>query len=228
MTQTSRSSVLLAALCSVVPFTAQSADVPLPVQGALPAGTYTLDKAHASLLFRVNHLGFSHWTARFSRFDASARFDPSKPAADQLTVTIDPTSINADNLPDGFLGTLQGPKFLDAGKFPQMSYRSTRVEPVGANGLRIYGELTLHGVTKPVVLDATYNGGYLGHPLDPHARAGFSARGTLKRADFGISFGIPEPGSTMGVGDAVEFAIEAEFSGPAWAGAPTNGGAKGK
>jgi len=57
--------------------------------------------------------------------------------------------------------------------------------------------------------------------MDPHARIGFSAHGTLKRSDFGIAFGIPQPGSTMGVSDAVEFSIEAEFSGPAWAGAGT-------
>jgi polyisoprenoid-binding protein YceI len=217
MRKTSIAPVLLATLCgAAVPYSAKSVDVPPPAQGAVPAGQYTLDKAHASLLFRVSHLGFSHWTARFSRFDATARFDPAKPAGNQLTVSIDPTSINADNVPAGFLDTLQGPEWLDAGKFPQMTYRSNRVEAAGANGLRIYGDLTLHGVTRPVVLDATYNGGYLGHPMDPHARVGFSAHGTLKRSEFGIAYGIPQPGSTMGVSDAVEFTIEAEFSGPAW------------
>jgi polyisoprenoid-binding protein YceI len=78
-----------------------------------------------------------------------------------------------------------------------MTYRSTRVERVGQNGLRITGDMTLHGATRPVVLEATYNGGYIGHPMDPHARIGFSAHGTLKRSDFGIAFDIPEPGSTV-------------------------------
>ena len=226
MRKISKAPVLVATLCGAASFTAKSLDVPAPAQGPLPAGQYTLDKAHASLVFRVSHLGFSHWTARFSRFDANARFDPAKPAADQLDVSIDPTSISADNLPDGFLNELQGPKFLDAGRFPKMTYRSTRVEPVGANGLRIYGELTLHGATKPVVLDATYNGGWPGHPMDPHARAGFSARGSLKRSDFGIDFGVPQPGSSLGVGDAVEFTIESEFTGPAWSSAPKAAPAK--
>ena len=85
--------------------------------------------------------------------------------------------------------------------------------------LRISGELTLHGVTKPVTLMATYNGGYAGHPYDPHARIGFSAKGTLKRSDFGVAYGIPAPGTTMGVFDDVEVIVEAEFSGPALAGA---------
>jgi polyisoprenoid-binding protein YceI len=185
----------------------------------VPAGSYALDKAHASLIFRVNHLGFSHWTARFTRFDAKLQFDPANPATAQVTVTIDPASITPDNPPPGFVASLRGAQWLSAAQFPKITYRSTRVERVGQNAMRIFGELTLHGKTQPVVLDATYNGGYIGHPMDPHARIGFSAHGTLKRSDFGIAFGIPQPGSTMGVSDAVEFSIEAEFSGPAWAGA---------
>jgi len=136
-----------------------------------------------------------------------------------VTVTIDPASITPDNPPPGFVAALRGAQWLNAGQFPTITYRSSRVEPAGQNAVRIFGDLTLHGTTQPVVLDATYNGGYIGHPMDPHARIGFSAHGTLKRSDFGIAFGIPQPGSTMGVSDAVEFSIEAEFSGPAWAGA---------
>jgi polyisoprenoid-binding protein YceI len=66
------------------------------------------------------------------------------------------------------------------------------------------------------VLEASFNGGYAGHPMDPHARIGFSAHGVFKRSDFGISAGIPALGTTMGVGDEVNVTIEAEFSGPAW------------
>ncbi|HWM65485.1 MAG TPA: YceI family protein [Steroidobacteraceae bacterium] len=197
-----------------------AADVPAPGTGPIPAGSYTLDKPHASLIFRVNHAGFSHWTARFTSFDARLQFDPAKPAADQVTVTIDPASITPDNPPPGFVAALQGAQWLNAGQFPQITFKSTRAESVGKDRLRITGELTLHGTTQPVVLDATFNGGYIGHPMDPHARIGFSAHGTLKRSQFGIAYGIPQPGSTMGVSDAVEFIIEAEFSGPAWKDAP--------
>ena len=70
------------------------------------------------------------------------------------------------------------------------------------------------GVTRPVPLEATYNGGYAGHAMDPHARIGFSAHGTLKRSDFGMTYGIPAPGTTMGVGDEVTILLEVEFSGP--------------
>jgi len=193
---------------------AQATAVPAASAAPVPAGAYTLDKAHASLLFRVNHMAFSHWTARFTKFDAQLQFDPRDASKSSVKVTVDPKSIASDNAPDGFMATLAGPEWLDAGKYPQMSYRSTKVERSGPNGLRISGQLTLHGMTKPVTLVATYNGGYAGHPFDPHARVGFSAKGTLKRSEFGIASGIPAPGTTMGVFDDVEVIIEAEFSGP--------------
>jgi polyisoprenoid-binding protein YceI len=90
----------------------------------------------------------------------------------------------------------------------------------GAKAMEITGTLDLHGVTRPVVLTGTFNGGYAGMPkMDPHARVGFSAHGSFKRSDFGIAFGVPAPGTTMGVGDLIDFSIEAEFTGPPLAGA---------
>ena len=189
---------------------AVDANAPAPV----PAGTYTVDKAHTSLLFRVSHMGFSTYTGRFAQVDAQLQFDPAHLEASQVTVNIDPRSICADNAPSGFLQTLAGDGWLDAGHYPQMTFRSNTVEVTGPDTFRIHGELTMHGVTKPLVLDARYNGGYAGHPMDPHARVGFSATGSLKRSDFGIRFGIPAPGTTMGVGDEVSVILETEFSGP--------------
>jgi polyisoprenoid-binding protein YceI len=88
----------------------------------------------------------------------------------------------------------------------------------GAKSMKIYGTLDLHGVTRPLMLTGTFNGGYPGMPkMDPHARVGFSAHGSFKRSDFGMVFGVPAPGTTMGVGDLIDFSIEAEFTGPALA-----------
>src|SRR4051812_33673906 len=196
--------------------TAQAAEnVPAPAAGPVPQGAYQMDKAHTSLLFKVNHLGFSNFTGRFTRYDAKLTFDPAKLAASSVNVTIDPKSIATDNAPDGFLEQLSGEKFLDAAKYPQMTFTSRSVEDTGNGNFRIRGELTLHGVTRPLTLDAHYNGGYAGHPYDPHARVGFSAQGKFKRSDFGVSFGVPSPGSSFGVGDEVEVQLETEFSGPA-------------
>jgi polyisoprenoid-binding protein YceI len=189
-------------------------EVPPASAAAVPAGAYTLDKAHSSLVMRLDHLGFSHFTARFTRFDADLTFDPANFAASSIKVNVDPHSLDSDNAPAGFMDQLRGEMWLDVAKYPQITYRSTKVEKVGAKGVRITGDLTLHGVTKPVVLNGTYNGGYAGHPMDPHARVGFSATGTFKRSDFAIAYGIPAPGTTMGVGDAVNMVIETEFSGP--------------
>lgn len=182
----------------------------------VPAGSYTLDKYHASLLFRVDHLGFSNYTARFKQFDAKLEFDPANLTAAKLEASVDARSIETDLKEPSldFNAQLQGEQFLDTAQWPQMTYRSTRIEQTGPNTIRVYGDLTLRGVTRPVPLDVTFNGGYRGMQLDPHARIGFSGRGVLKRSEFGMTAGIPEAGSKFGVSDEVEVIIEAEFNGP--------------
>lgn len=185
----------------------------------VPAGAYTLDKAHASLTFSVNHLGFSWYTARFAEFDATLQFDPADVSTASVEATIDPASLELPSPPAGFTDTLKGPEWLDTAKYPTITFKSTRVEPTGEKTARIIGDFTLHGVTKPVTLDATFNGGYAGHEMDPNARIGFSAQGAFNRSDFGIAYGVPAPGTTMGVSDEVKFVIEAEFTGPPLAGA---------
>ncbi|MEX0837927.1 MAG: YceI family protein [Parvibaculum sp.] len=208
-------------LASPAAFAAQDAvEVPPASTAPAPGGAYTLDKAHASLIFRVSHIGFSNYTGRFASFDAALDIDPADPAAAKLEATIDPASLSVENPPSGFLESLLGPDWFDVAKFPAMTFRSTKIEMTGDDTARVTGDLTLHGVTLPVVFDATFNGGYASHPFEPNARIGFSARGGLSRSAFGIAYGVPEEGSTMGVGDAVEFIIEAEFTGPAWADAP--------
>lgn len=208
----------LAALLPFAPVAITAEDVPPASTAPVPAGAYTLDKSHASLIFKVSHLGFSNYTARFKHFDAQLQFDPEKLAASQLTATVDARSIETD-FPDpaklDFNAQLQNQDWLDTRNFPEMKYVSRTIDVTGKNTMRVHGDLTLRGVTKPVVLEANYNGGYAGHPMDPHARIGFSAEGALKRSDFGISYGIPAPGTTMGVGDEVRVILELEFSGPA-------------
>jgi polyisoprenoid-binding protein YceI len=197
-----------------VPALAADESVPSASTASIPAGAYTLDKAHASLVFRVNHLGFSNYTGRFSRFDAKLQFDPAKPESSSVTVTVDPASLQVENPPDGFVKALIGAEWLDAAKFPQMTFKSKKVTRSGKDSLRIDGDMTMHGVTQPLTLNAKFNGGYAGHPYDPNARIGFSATGTLQRSAFGVAYGIPAPGTTMGVSDAVEVIVEAEFTGP--------------
>ncbi len=112
-----------------------------PATTEVPAGTYTLDRNHASLIFRVNHLGFSHYTARFTRFDARLEFDPIHPAACSVTATIDPSSIETDN-PDPTLDfdhQLQNRDWLNTAQFAEMAFRSTGLELTGPNTARVAG-----------------------------------------------------------------------------------------
>jgi polyisoprenoid-binding protein YceI len=196
------------------PVATPATTAPKPPKADIPAGDYTLDKAHGSLVFRLSHLGFSHYTAAFADFDAKLHFDQNNAAASALEATIDPKSLTLPAPPKGFHDALIGPQWLNAATYPTITFKSTKVETTGPDTGKVTGDLTLHGVTKPVTLDVTYNGGYAGHPMDPHARIGFSAKGTFKRSDFGIAFGVPAPGTTMGVGDEVQLQIEAEFNGP--------------
>lgn len=179
-----------------------------------PAGDYTLDKAHASLVFKVDHIGFSNWTARFSKFDSALHFDPANPASSAVEASIDASSIDPANPPEGFIAMLTGEKFLDAKAYPQMTFKTTKVEVTGANTAKVTGDFTLRGQTHPLILKVVYNGGYAGHPYEPNARIGFSAHGSIKRSDYGVDYGLPPPGTTMGVGDKVDIVIEAEFTGP--------------
>lgn len=203
------------------PASAPAAAAPA-VQNTAPPGEYKLDNTHASVTFRVDHLGLSRYTARFTDIAGKLNFDPANPAAMSVEATVDPKSLETDfplDKPD-FDAELAGPQWLDAAKFPTITFKSTKVEPTGANTAKVTGDFTLHGVTRPLTLDVTFNGGYAAGGMDPSgARIGFSAQGKIKRSDFGVSYGVPAPGTHFGVGDEVEILIETEFTQPGPAGA---------
>jgi polyisoprenoid-binding protein YceI len=176
-----------------------------------PAGAYVMDKPHTSVTFRVSHMGFSRYTARFAAVDGKLKFDPAAPRTMAVEATIDPQSLALNAPPAGFHDQLMGKNFFDAGVFKTITFKSTKVEPTGPKTAKVTGNLTLHGVTKPVTLDVTYNGGWPANAMDGD-RIGFSAHGVIKRSAFGMGFGVPAPGSTIGVGDDVEVMIETEFA----------------
>jgi polyisoprenoid-binding protein YceI len=210
------SAAMLFGFCGAMSRAAEPAAPPaMPAMSAPPAGEYHIDKSHASLQLRVSHLGFSTYTTRFSHFDADLKFDPNNIATSKLVTTVDTASLEMDAAPSMCIDIVKGPQMLDAAKYPKIIFRSERVRMTGAKSFEISGTLNLHGVTRPLVLTGTYNGGYPGMPnMDPQARIGFSAHGAFKRSDFGIGFGVPAPGTTMGVGDLIDVSIEAEFTGP--------------
>lgn len=169
---------------------------------ALKAGAYALDRDHAALLFKVGHLGYSTYVGRFESFDASLDFDADNPAAAHVEAIIDVASLDVAN--DDFAGTLKGAGWFEADAFPKAVFRSTGIEITGANTGVMTGDLTLKGVTAPVMLDVVFNGGAQDLIRGGYV-VGFSARGKLGRAAFGVDR------FKALVGDEVTIEIEAEF-----------------
>ncbi len=175
-----------------------------------PAGTYVLEKTHASLHWRIRHMGLSNYTARFKRFDATIEFDPVNLARSSVQATIDVSSVETDLVtPDGrdFNAELRSEPFFNTAKFSQATFRSTQVQALGGNALRVQGELSLLGVTRPVTLQVTINGSMKSHPFARVPALGISATGSLARTAFGLN----PPPIREGVGDQVDLVIEAEF-----------------
>jgi len=154
-----------------------------------PAGTYESDKTHTNLLWSVKHFGLSNYYGRFDSIYAQLDLDPENPARSKLNVTIDPKSVdtNYPAKPNTFNAEIAGGKFLDAEKFDKITFTSTEIKVTGKNTGKVTGNLTFHGVTKPVTLDVTFNGALNPHPMARKPVIGFSARGTLKRSDFGVN-----------------------------------------
>lgn len=175
----------------------------------MPAGVYTLDDSHTSVTWKVNHLGLSNYTARFTKATAELTFDPAAPEKSKLVATVDPMSIRTDypNAAekdfDKELST--GNAWFNAASFPEIKFVSDKIEITGEKTGKVHGALTLLGVTKPMTLDVTMNGAALSKPFGNIPALGFSARGVIKRSDWGMTNYIPN------IGDDVEILIETEL-----------------
>lgn len=163
--------------------------------------TYGFDKDHSSIEFHVNHFGYSNFQAEFGDFDGELVFDKDKPEASSVSVTIDVKSIDTDvaKLDEH----LKSADFFDVAKYPTMTFKSKSIKVMDENTGEITGDLTLHGVTKEVVLQTILNKAAV-HPMTKKDHVGFSATGVIKRSDFGIKTYIPA------VGDEVKIRIETE------------------
>lgn len=173
----------------------------------VPAGNYKSDNTHTNVLWSVKHFGLSNYYGRFDTVDARLELDPHNVSQSKLNVTIDPKSVdtNYPNKPNTFNTEIAGEKFFDAAKFNTITFKSTAIEIQGKDTGTVTGDLTFHGVTKPVTLDVKFNNALNPHPMSKKPVIGFSATGTLKRSDFGVN-AIVGP-----VSDDVSLTIETEF-----------------
>lgn len=169
---------------------------------ALRSGAYRLDPRHATVLFKVDHMGFSKFVGRFNKFDATLDFDADNIAASRLEAVINMASVDVNN--ENFAETLRGPQWFDVERFPQAIFRTVRVENIAGNRADFAGELTFLGVTRPVSLSIHFNGGAT-NLLTYKYTIGFAASSLFKRSDFGLDNHIPL------VGDEIEIEVHAEF-----------------
>ncbi|HYG06999.1 MAG TPA: YceI family protein [Stenotrophomonas sp.] len=168
---------------------------------AAPA-QYALDPVHTRVLFAIDHAGFSKSLGTVSGSEGSLRFDPQDWSSAQLEVTVPLTRLDLGDAK--WNQSVLARNLLDGERYPQAHFVSTRVEPVDEHHARVFGTLTLRGVSQEIALDVTFNQ-LKRHPLPPfHRTAGFSATATLSRAAFGID------AWKSVIGDEVQLRIEAE------------------
>jgi polyisoprenoid-binding protein YceI len=164
---------------------------------------YKIDSSHTSVVFNYAHAGgLSHMNGKFMNAVGTVTLDEAAPANSKLEVSFDINGVNT-GVPalDAHLKTAD---FFDAAQFPTATFKSTKVEVTGKDTAKVTGDLTLHGVTKPVVLDVKLN-----KITDDKKKAGFAATTTIKRSDFGISKLVPM------VGDQIDLSIDSEVGQPA-------------
>jgi polyisoprenoid-binding protein YceI len=170
--------------------------------GDVKAGAYALDPNHSKITWSVSHFGFSTYVGQFTGVAGKLTVDPKAPQSTTLDVTVDAASVGTLN---PALDThIKSPDFLDAAKFPQATFKAVSVKTTGDKTADITGDLTLHGVTKPVVLHATFNQAGV-NPVDHKYSLGFAGAAVVKRSDFGIKTYVPY------ISDDVTLQIEAEF-----------------
>ncbi|BAI74675.1 protein (plasmid) [Azospirillum sp. B510] len=162
---------------------------------------YKIDPAHTAVAFIVNHVGFSNVIGRFNTVGGDITFDKDAVEKSVVTVTIDTTSVDTNHAKRD--EHLRSPDFFNAKEFPKLTFKSTKIEKTGEKTGKLHGDLTMLGVTKPVVLDITFNKDGVS-PASKLETAGFSARGTVKRTDFGMKYGAPA------IGDDIQLLIEIE------------------
>ena len=165
------------------------------------AGAYKLDPEHGKITWEIDHLGFSTYVGQFANVTGTLKLDPKNPAKSSVIATVQIASVGTLNT--ALDKNIQSPMFFDAAKYPTATFVSTSVRANGASAV-VMGNLTMHGVTKPVTLNVTFNAAGT-NPVENVYEVGFDATATLKRSDFGLKAYLPA------LGDDVALSIEGEF-----------------
>ena len=167
--------------------------------------TWQIDPMHTAAQFSVRHMGISTVRGIFEKTSGTVTFDPANPSSAVIDVTIDANTVNTRV--DRRDNDLRSANFFDSAKFPAITFKSKRVEPAGAGKLKITGDLTIHGVTKEVVLDVDGPSAAISDPMG-NSRMGASASTKISRKDFGVN------GAAAMVGDEIEIVLDVEMIKP--------------
>jgi polyisoprenoid-binding protein YceI len=169
---------------------------------AVQSGTYKAGSPHTRIVFVVRHMGFTDYYGQFNGINGQLSLDAANPANSQVTITLPTDSVDANN--SVLTAELKSPQWFDAAKYPTITFKSTKVVRTGKDTADITGDLTFHGETHPVTLEAKFNAGGI-HPFTHKYTVGFNATGHLKRSEFGQKTYVPL------IGDDVGLIISAEF-----------------
>ncbi len=169
--------------------------------------SWQIDTAHTQIQFTVRHLMISKVRGWFEKFSGTVDLDENNLENTSVDVVIDAASINTREPQRD--AHLRSADFLDVEHHPYLTFKSTRVERTGETTARLYGDLTIRGITRPVVLDVTFNG-MLTNPWGMTS-AGFSASAKINRKDWGLEWNVALEAGGWLVGDEVEIAIEVEL-----------------
>jgi polyisoprenoid-binding protein YceI len=174
------------------------------------AKAWTIDKSHSDIHFAVRHMVITKVRGRFTKWDGVLALDEQDWRNSSVEISIDAASIDTNE--EKRDGHLRSPDFLDTERFPNITFKSTKVEPKGERELRILGDLTIRGVTKPAVLEVEN----LGRAKDPwgNAKIGFSGKVAILREDFGVKWNQAlETGGVL-VGKEVDVEIDIQAIAP--------------
>ncbi len=169
------------------------------------ADTWEIDRVHSSVGFQVNHMVISKVNGKFDSFNGTINFDGKDFSKASVVVNIDPKTIDTDN--ERRDGHLKSPDFFAADSLPEMKFVSTSIKPLGENKFQMVGDLTMRGVTKQVTLDGEFRGTVAAMG---GTKAGFSAKGTINRQDWGVSWNKTLDAGGFVVSDNVDLLIEVE------------------
>jgi polyisoprenoid-binding protein YceI len=166
--------------------------------------TWTIDPVHSSVEFSLDYMGFSTYRTGFRALEGSLAFDEARPAASSVTASIPVASVDVTN--ERLMGRLMDPDLLGGRDHPAITFTSTRVEVLEPAHWNVTGDLTIHGVTRPVVLDTRYLG-QAKHPFSGKIAAAFRAETAIDRRDFGVTWNAAVDTGAAYLGERVQVSL---------------------